>query len=111
MQNSSFTRITNITDENFKGFISNENLSIVMFGATWCGPCRSIKPVFQKIAVENENISFAYCDIEDSVEFVSSLGIKAVPSFVLFQGGQVKQAKTTSRESDVRELIASAFIE
>jgi thioredoxin-like negative regulator of GroEL len=111
MQNSSLSSVMSINDENFRDFISNENLTIVMFGASWCGPCRSIKPAFQRIASEGQTISFGYCDVEEAIESVSSLGIKALPSFAAFQDGKVKQIKTTSRESDVRDLINFTFIE
>lgn len=98
-------QLASVNDENVKDFISSENLSVVMLGASWCGPCRSIKPAVQKISSENSDIKFAYCDIEDSINFVSSLGIKAVPTFAIFRNGQVLQVKTTSKEADLREMI------
>jgi len=99
-------QLASINDENVKDFISSENLTVVMLGASWCGPCRSIKPAVQKISSENGDIKFAYCDIEDSIYFVSSLGVKAVPTFAIFRNGQVLQVRTTSRESDLREMIS-----
>lgn len=94
-----------VNDENIRDFISSESTKLVMFGAAWCGPCKSVKPAVQKIASETGTDRFAYCDIEDTIEFVSTLGIKAVPSFGIFHEGKVIQVKTTSKEVDVRNLV------
>lgn len=94
-----------VDDENIKDFISGESKKLVMFGATWCGPCKSAKQIVQKIASEKGAGLFAYCDIEETVEFVSTLGIKAIPSFGVFREGKVIQVKTLSREADIRNLV------
>lgn len=101
MQNN----VLKIDEQNFSNFVSENDTSFVMFGATWCNPCKAIKPTFNRLANETFDIHFAYCDVEDAPDQTISLGIQGVPTFVLFKNGQPVQVKTTSREQDVVNML------
>ena len=76
-------------DENFENKIKNENVSVIQFSASFCGPCKVLKPVMDKLAGEyKEKASFYYADIEDGgINTASACGIKAVPSVIIFKKG------------------------
>nr|VZI06317.1 unnamed protein product [Spirometra erinaceieuropaei] len=44
--------------------VSNERLVIVDFFATWCGPCKSVKAAYEKLAEEETSVTFAKLDID-----------------------------------------------
>jgi len=73
------TDVQQLLDENSK--------VIIMFGATWCGPCKTFKPKFQTISLENPDIVFAYCDIEETNELATELEIQSVSTVVGFFDG------------------------
>jgi len=78
---------------------------LVMFGATWCGPCKTFKPKFQNISLENPDIVFAYCDVEDTSELASELEIQSVPTVVGFFDG-IEEASVVGPSVDrVKELV------
>ena len=53
-------------DEDFENKIKNENVSVIQFSAAWCGPCKALKPVMDKLSDEfKDKASFYYADIED----------------------------------------------
>ena len=55
-------------DEDFDNKIKNENVSVIQFSAAWCGPCKALKPVMDKLAVEyKDKAGFYYADIEEGV--------------------------------------------
>ena len=78
---------------------------LVMFGATWCGPCKTFKPKFQNISLENPDIVFAYCDVEETSELASELEIQSVPTVVGFFDG-IEEASVVGPSVDrVKELV------
>ena len=53
-------------DEDFENKIKSEDVSVIQFSAAWCGPCKSLKPIMDKLAVEyKDKAGFYYADIED----------------------------------------------
>lgn len=60
--------------------ISSGKVILIDFWATWCGPCRTISPVFEKLARENatEGVEFYKVDVDDQSDIAQEVGIRAV---------------------------------
>lgn len=81
---------TTLTDAEFQRVISNSTPTIVDFWAEWCGPCRVMHPVFEKLAKKySGKMNFARLNVDENPGTPSSLGIFSIPTFVVFKGGQV----------------------
>jgi thioredoxin-like negative regulator of GroEL len=78
---------------------------IIMFSASWCGPCKTFKLKFQTISLENPDIVFAYCDVEETNELATELEIQSVPTVVSFFNG-IEEASVVGPSVDrVKELV------
>jgi thioredoxin 1 len=76
-----------------------------MFSASWCGPCKTFKPKFQSISEKNEDVIFAYCDIEETNDLATELEIQSVPTVVSFFNG-IEEASVVGPSVDrVKELV------
>ena len=80
---------------------------LVDFGATWCGPCKALAPIVDKIADEFQGkIKVVSVDIDDCTEVTKRYGVKSVPTVVVFRGGQKsgQSVGLTTRENLVKLL-------
>lgn len=100
---------TAVTSQDFERTISDNNIVFVDFWATWCGPCKTFGPVFEKASEQNSDIVFAKVDIDQNQELASAADIQAVPTLMIAKNGQIifKQAGAL-RASDLDDLITRA---
>ncbi|WP_434735018.1 thioredoxin [Bifidobacterium tibiigranuli] len=100
---------TALTAQDFEQTLTSNELVLVDFWATWCGPCKAFGPVYEKASEANPDIVFAKVDIDQNQELASAADIKAVPTLMIAKKGQIifKQAGAL-RGSDLDDLIAQA---
>ena len=103
--------LKNMTDELFETDVAKEEISIIQFSASWCGPCKSLRPIIEKLSEEysDKKYFWAYADIEDSgINTGSAMGIRGVPSTIIFRRGvEVDRLVGNPGEVKVREWISS----
>ena len=92
-------------DLDVQQFLDANMRVLIMFGAKWCGPCKTFKPHFQNISLENSDIVFAYCDVEETNALATELEIQSVPTVVSFFNG-IEEATVVGPSVDrVKELV------
>lgn len=95
-------------DADFEGEVIKSPVKVLAdFGATWCGPCRALAPIIDKIADDYQGkVKVVSIDIDECTETTRKYGIKSVPTLLVFEGGQkVNQSiGLTSRENILKML-------
>ena len=95
-------------DEDFENKIKNEDISVIQFSASWCAPCKALKPVMDKLSEEyKERGNFYITDIEDSgINTGSSAGIRGVPTVIIYKKGvEVDRKVGGVPESNMKEFL------
>ena len=95
-------------DEDFDIKIKNEDVSVIQFSASWCGPCKALKPVMDKLSDEyKDKANFYITDIEDSgINTGSAAGIRGVPTVIIYKKGQEVSRKVGGvPESHMKEFL------
>ena len=67
---------------------TKDKLSVVDFYATWCGPCKAVSPIFDKLAEKVPEVDFARVDVDKAQEVAMEYRVSAMPTFLLFQNGE-----------------------
>ena len=82
--------VREINDQNFQDeVLASPEPFLLDFSATWCGPCKALLPIVEKIADENVGaIRVGKIDIDSSPEVAAKLGVRGVPSIVVFKNGK-----------------------
>ena len=93
-------------DEIFETHIKNEDVSCIQFSATWCAPCKTLKPVMEKLSNEFKG-NFYLADIEESgINTASAAGIRGVPTVIIYKKGiEVDRKVGGVPESHMREFL------
>lgn len=77
-----------LQDLKFDDIINGEKLTIIDFSATWCGPCRMLKPILERVANSLSDVNFYNIDIDDNEDIAKRYRIFSVPTLVAFRKGK-----------------------
>lgn len=80
---------------------------ILKLGASWCGPCKMLNPIFEKIANKNESdVQMYSIDVDLNREIAMSLGVRSVPTIKVFNSGEVVDTKVgVLSEAALNEIL------
>lgn len=66
---------------------------VVDFFAVWCGPCRMVGPVLEKLDSALENVTFVKVDVDQSPELAMRYGVQSIPTILVFKDGNLVETQ------------------
>lgn len=95
-----------LNDKNFKENIAKNDLVLVDFFATWCGPCKMLSPVLEEVAKDNEDMKFFKVDVDQNPDLVREFGIQAMPTIVILRDGkEIKRFLGYKAKEQIQSII------
>jgi len=78
---------TTLSAAGFEDVLKENDIVLVDFWASWCGPCRMFAPVFEKASDEHPDIVFGKVDTEAERSLAAAAGIQSIPTLMAFREG------------------------
>ena len=95
-----------INSEDFANAVK-DGVSVVDFNATWCGPCKMLGPVLEKLSDEITDVKFYAMDVDENPDIAEKFGIMSIPYVAVFHDG----AKVDQNVGFIPEASMRSFIE
>jgi thioredoxin 1 len=81
--------VEHLTEQNFWSTLKKTNIALVDFFAEWCGPCKALTPIFQRLAQDYKGEAFlAKIDIDSNQRAAQQFGVQSVPMVVVFKNAE-----------------------
>ncbi|KLD64195.1 thioredoxin [Dyella japonica] len=104
------THVFDVREDNFEAEVLQASLTtpiLVDFWATWCGPCKTLGPMLEKLAAEfNGAFRLAKVDVDKSQQLAAMFGIRSIPTVMLVKDGQILDGfQGALPEGQLREFL------
>ena len=90
--------------------IKNE-LLLVDFWAEWCGPCKSMHPIFTRMAKKYKSVRFARVNVDNAQDIAMRYGVQSIPTFIMFKNGEVANTMVGAVGEPGIHMICKKFTE
>lgn len=78
-----------VTDVNIENVLTEKNVTVLDFWAPWCGPCKTLVPVIDALAEDNngKNVNIGKVNVEENQDLAIKFGVRGIPTVIIFKDG------------------------
>lgn len=80
--------VSDLDASNFEGTVSASGLTLVDFWAQWCGPCKLMHPVFERMAKKYRQVRFGRVNVDQGQAIAARFSVQSIPTFIMFRDGR-----------------------
>lgn len=94
--------VNHINRTNFSAeVIGSEKPVLLDFWAPWCGPCRMVAPVIDKLAEERLDVKFGKVNVDEESQLAAMFGVVSIPTLVVMDGGAIVAQAVGARPKEM----------
>ncbi len=104
------SKVIIINDEDFEDVVlKSDVLTVVDFWAEWCGPCRAVTPIMDKLSEEYDGkVKICKLNVDDNDTVPGQFGIMSIPTVLFFKGGELLSSQVGAHRYDGYKKIIEA---
>ncbi len=105
--------VKHFTTENFEKEVLGSELPVLVdFYADWCGPCKMMAPVMEKLAEEFDGrIIIGKCNVDEESELAGRYRVTSIPAFIVFQNGEAAATFIGARSASEMKKEIGQFVD
>jgi len=93
----------NLDSKEYYEMIKSDKLSVVKYGASWCGPCRVLAPIMDGVSTKFDDVNFGEIDVDAQSEITREQGVRSVPTIIFFKKGEIVERMVGLQQADFYE--------
>ncbi|MCK5884428.1 MAG: thioredoxin family protein [Bacteriovoracaceae bacterium] len=98
--------VKELNQGNYDSSMEGDHLKVIKFGADWCGPCKMIGPVLEKISGEFENVEIYDVNVDQNQDLSVKYAVRGIPAVYFVKNGNVVDSFVGARgEADIISMI------
>lgn len=103
----------NVTDQAFEKTVLESSLPVIVdFWAPWCGPCKMVAPVLEKLAKEFEGkLLVAKVNTDENSEWAMKYGVQGIPTMLLIYNGKIVNRQVGALPEPMLREIVEQFLD
>lgn len=104
--------VREITPEMWEDEVVKPELPVLIdFWAPWCGPCRTVSPIIDKIASEQKfNIKFVKANVDQNPSIAAAYGIQSIPTLAILKKGKIVEVSVGAQSKEALEKFIQRTI-
>lgn len=104
--------IIDLTNANFNSTISQKGVTLVDFWAPWCGPCRMVAPILDKVAKEYAGkLVVAKVNTDEYQEYAGKYGVQGIPTMLMMKDGKIVHRQVGALPEPMLKDTINQFLE
>ena len=103
--------VMELTSQDFDQKKSENELLLVDFWAEWCGPCKSMHPIFTRMAKKYKQVRFARVNVDNAQDIAMRYGVQSIPTFIMFKNGEIANQMVGAVGEPGIHMICKKFTE
>ncbi len=104
-QSHAHGQVVELTEENFDETVGGKKATLVDFWAVWCGPCRTMEPVIERLAGKlGASVNFGKLNVDEHPSIATKFEVQSIPTFMLFKNGRPVDAVIGTMQEAALEM-------